>query len=197
MSKSVLSAAFNLDIAGLGKAILADLTALRAKIAALVVDVTAIRARQNLAMLSPAGLAIGGGSKYTAQAVKPCTALVAGTLVFLPAATAMSALVGTLATAKFALWAFYVNASGTITTSAKTADAASAAAAFALMPAVPANLVQIGFIIVGNATGGNFVGGSTALDAASVTTIYVDTVGTQTAPVALTSSAPAALETIT
>jgi len=195
MSKSVLSAAANLDIAGLGKAILNDLTALKAKIAAIVVDITAIRTRSNLAVLSPPVIGIGSGGKTTAASTKPVLANVGGTLVYKVAGD-FSALVGTLATAKSALWAFYMDSAGTITTSAKTADAATAAAAFALMPAIPADKVQLGFIIVSNATGSNFVGGTTALDAASVTTVYVDTVGLQTAPVALTASAPAALETI-
>lgn len=196
MSKSVLSAAANLDLAGLGKAILADLTALKARITTLLADVTAIRTRSLTSMLSPAGLAIGGGAKKTAQAAKPFVALANGTLVYKAAATGMSVLSGAIAAGKHAIWAWYIDSAGTITTSTKTADADSVAAAFALMPAVPAGKAQIGFIIVSNGSASAFTGETTALDAANMTVVYVDTVGHQTAPVALTTAAAATLETI-
>lgn len=133
-------------------------------------------ARQR-AMLTNPGLVINAGSSPLAKAGSAFAAVAAGTLVRKPANTAMSALVGTLATAKSALWAFYIDASGTITTSAKTADAATHDAALALMPAVPSNVAMIGFIVVDNASGSNFVGGTTALDAASVTTTYYSCTG--------------------
>jgi hypothetical protein len=136
-----------------------------------------LRTRLSCVMLTSAGLAIVTGSSPTARAVNAFVAIVDGTYVRKAAATAMSALVGTLPTANSALWAFYIDAAGTITTSAKSANAATHAAALALLPAVPANQTMIGFIIVDNATGSNFVGGTTALDAASVTTTYYSTVG--------------------
>lgn len=176
--------------------VLADLTALRATVAAAVVDVAAIRTRSLTGTLTPATLVIGTASKLVPKASKPFTALAGGTLVFKAADTAMSALVGTIAQSKFGLWAFYIDSAGTITTSTKTADADTAAAAFALMPAVPASKAQIGFIIVTN-SGEAFDGGTDDLDKASTTVIYCDTVGHQTVPVALTGAAPSALTLLT
>jgi hypothetical protein len=176
-----------------------DLGVLRTPIAATIVDVAAARTALNTAMMSPAGLAIGGGSKYTAQAAKPFMAIAGGTYLFKPAATAMSDVVGTIAQTKFALWAWYIDSAGTITSSSKTADADSAALAFALMPAIPANKAQIGCMIVTN-SGEAWDAGTDALDKASTTVIYIDTVGmgpnftiTASAPAALTVTTPAAL----
>jgi hypothetical protein len=137
---------------------------------------TNIIADTRYAMLSAPTLAIGGGAKQTAQATKPFMANVGGTMVFKAAATAMSAITGNIATGKFGLWAWYIDSAGAITTSTKTADADTAAAAFALMPAVPSGKVQIGAMIVTNSAG-QFTGGTTALDAASTTVIYIDTIG--------------------
>lgn len=151
-------------------------------------DLTALRTRINSCTLSSAGLAIKAGGSAIVKAGTAFSALANGTLVIKAANTDMSALVGTLATAKAAAWAFYVDSAGTITTSAKTADVADAAAAIALLPSAPDGNAMIGFITVANATGSNFVGGTTALDAVSVTTAYYNTSG-------LAASA-AALETV-
>lgn len=128
-------------------------------------------------ILSSGALAINAGGAAFPKAATAFAALANGVLITVAANTAMAALVGTLATAKTAAWAFYVDSTGTITTSAKTADAANAAAAVALLQPPPAGKAMIGFITVGNATGAPFVGGTTALDAASVTTAYFNTVG--------------------
>ena len=170
-----------------------DVAAMRTPIAANVVDVAAIRTRSLSSMLSPAGLAIGGGSKLTAQAAKPFMAMVNGSLVFKPAATAMSALgASTIAQGKFGLYCWYIDSAGTITTSTVTADADTAAAAFALMPAVPASRAMIGSMIVTDSNSA-FVAATDALDADGVTAIYIDTVASPAVPSALTASAPAAL----
>ncbi len=174
-------------------AALADLTELRTELAAAVVDLTAARTTLNTRMLSPAGLAIGGGAKKTAQAAKPFFALAGGTLVYKPAATGMSALAAvTLAQGKFGMWCWYIDSAGTITTSAMTAAADTAAAAFALMPAVPANKAMIGAMIVTDSDSA-FVADTDALDAQNVVVIYIDTVGTVTGLSALTATTPAAL----
>lgn len=130
---------------------------------------------QQSSMLTKAGLVIKAGSSAIVKAGSAFAAVVGGTPVRKAANTDMAALVGTLATAKSALWAFYIDAAGTLTTSAKTADADTHAAAMALLPVTPAGKAMIGFIIVDNATGSNFVGGTTALDAASLTVTYYDT----------------------
>ena len=173
--------------------ILVDLTAIRAVQALVVADITNIKTRANSSMLSPAGLAIGGGSKLTAQAAKPFMAIANGTAVYLPATTAMSNLPASTTTqGKFGLWAFYVDSTGTITTSARTAEADTAAAAFALMPVVPTGKTQIGCIIVTDSNS-TFVAATDALDASGVTVIYIDNVANVTVPVAQTSTTPAAL----
>lgn len=140
-------------------------------LAAIVADIAALASNTRI-LVSPA-LAIKAGSSAVAKATAAFSAMVAGVVVTKAANTDMSALVGTLATAKYALWAFYMDSAGSITTSTKTADAGTAAAALALKPAVPTDKVELGYIIVGNATGSNFVGGTTALDAANVTVAYV------------------------
>lgn len=134
-------------------------------------DIAALAASERL--LANAGLVIKAGGSPTVKAANAFSVIAAGVVQTKTAATDMAALVGTLATAKAALWAFYIDSAGTLTSSTKTADAANANAALALKPAVPSGKVEIGYIIVANATGSNFVGGTTALDAANVTTTYV------------------------
>jgi hypothetical protein len=167
-----------------------DLGVLRTPIVALVTDVTNIIARLNSAMLSPPGLGIAAGKK-TATAANPFVALVDGTTVY-KALGDMSALVGTIADGYSAAWAFYIDAAGTITTSAKTADAADEAAAIALIPAVPAHQTQIGYLVV-DTVGATFVGGTTDLDAVTATDHYYDNSSFAGAATAITAVAPAAL----
>ena len=174
--------------------ILADMAALRTGLVNVVTDLAALRIKTNTYVVSPAGLAIGGGSKYTAQAVKPFMAMVNGTPVFLPAATAMSnPAVSTIAQNKFGMYCWYVDAAGTITTSAVTADGNTAALAFAAMPAVPANKAQIGAMIVTNTGAGGWVAMTDALDKTNNVVIYIDNVGSVSASAALSASTPAAL----
>lgn len=142
-------------------------------IAALIVAVNAVTA----ACLTKAGLAIKASTSPTVKAANAILANIGGVYVSKAANTDMAALVGSLATAKSAAWAFYIDASGTLSTSDKTADAADHAAAVALIPAVPAGQAQIGVLVLDNATGAAFVGGTTALDTASLTATYYDTVG--------------------
>lgn len=131
------------------------------------------------AVLSSPGLAIKAGASAIVKAATAFAAVVTGTLVRKAANTDMAALVGTLATAKSALWAFYIDAAGVLTTSAKTADANTHDLALALMPAVPAGKALIGWIVVDNATGSGFVGGTTALDTGSLTVTYYNSNGIQ------------------
>ena len=170
-----------------------DVAAMRTPIAATVTDVAALNARLNTAMISPPGLVIGTVSPKVPKATYAIQAVVGGTLVFKAADTAMCALTaGTVAQNKFAIWAFYMDNAGTITCSSKTADCNTAALAYAALPAIPANKVQIGFIIVTNSASA-FVGGTDDLNIASNTVIYVDSVGIQAPAITLTAAAPAAL----
>lgn len=143
----------------------------------------------NAHLLTAPVLAIKAGSSPTVKSSGAFSAMAAGVIQSKSADTDMSAIAGSLATAKSALWAFYIDSAGTISTSTKTADAADAAAALALKPAVPANKVELGYIIVSNATGSAFVGGTTALDATDVTVTYVNSeaVAATTGAVAVTA----------
>jgi hypothetical protein len=175
--------------------ILADIAELGPHAAQFVADITAVKAREKNSMISNPGLAIGGGSKLTAQAVKPFMAMANGVLLFKPAATAMSDLpASTVALNKYGMWCWYIDSTGTITTSAATADASTAAAAFALMPAIPANKAMIGCMILTTTTAGGWVAGTDAIDAgAAQTVIYINNIGLKTAPVAATYTASDAL----
>jgi len=156
------------------------------------VDDAALTAAAATKVLSKAGLAIHGSTSAVVKSVNGIAYMINGVMYTLAAAD-LSALVGTLATAKSAAWAFYVDAAGTVTTSAKTADSASHAAATALITAPPANKAMIGFIVVDNATGSNFVGGTTPLDTGSLTVSYYDVEGSVPVGLALTATTVGAL----
>lgn len=138
----------------------------------LINQVNYLTKRLNNRVLSNPGLVIKAGSSPIVKAGSAFLAEVGGVLIRKAANTDMSALAGTLATAKSAAWAFYINSSGTISTSTKTADAATHDAALALLTGTPDGYAQIGVIVIDNATGSNFVGGTTALDVANLTVTY-------------------------
>ncbi|NCC28676.1 MAG: hypothetical protein EOM22_11170 [Gammaproteobacteria bacterium] len=100
--------------------------------------------------------------------------LVAGTKVTKAANTDMPVPLGTLATAKFAAWAFDLPATGTIAVTTKTADVDTYDAAVAALPALADNHVRLGYIVIENTSGDNFVGDTTVLDAAGIAVTYVN-----------------------
>jgi len=151
--------------------------ALYTDISALLTDSTSVATLQNNHLITSAGLAIAGGAKLTAQAVNAFFYIAGGTVGY-KAAGDMSALVGTIADGSTAGWAFYIDSAGTITTSAKTTDRASVALAAADLVAIarPTGKAVIGYLIVSTA-GAAFVGGTTALDAATATDVYFSLTG--------------------
>jgi hypothetical protein len=177
--------------------ILTDLTEIRAESLLAIADITNLITRESNYLMTSAGLAIAGGSKLTATCANGFVYIAGGTLKY-KAAGDCSALVGTIALSKSACWAFYIDSAGTITTSAKTADVDTVALAMAdiLAVPVPADKALIGILNVINTAGGNFVGGTTALDAATATDLYFSFVGPGAAPTAITATAPAALNTL-
>lgn len=90
--------------------------------------------------------------------------------------TAEVALVGTVTNAKFNVYVLSVDSAGTVTVSMGTEGASLATVVF---PAVPSGNAVLGFVIVNPTGTGNFVGGTTELDDATVApnAVYMNTVG--------------------
>ena len=125
-------------------------------------------------LLSTGGLAIKAGASALVKAATLCKAWVNGTLVSIAANTDMAALSGTVAADLFNVYVFYVNSAGTLASAMGTAGATLGAVVF---PTIPADSAVIGFIIVNPTGTGDFVGGTTALDDATVVpnVVYVNT----------------------
>jgi hypothetical protein len=87
-----------------------------------------------------------------------------------------AALSGTVTNAKFNVFVFTTKIDGTLATRMGTEGAAEINVVF---PAIPDGEVVIGFVIINPTGTGNFVGGTTALDDATVApnAVYVDTIG--------------------
>jgi hypothetical protein len=121
------------------------------------------------------GLAIKTAGSALVKSVNTIYALVGGTLVK-KTATDMAALSGTVTADKFNVYAFFIDAAGTLTTVMGTEGDTLAAV---VMPQASATRAMIGYVIINPTGTGNFVGGTTALDDATVvpTAAYVDTVG--------------------
>jgi hypothetical protein len=108
-------------------------------------------------------------------------ALVAGIRVSKAENTDMPMPMGTVATTKFAAWAFDMDSSGTLSVTTKSADADSAAAALAGVAALAANKVRLGYAILQNGSAGNWAGNTDNLDAADITVTYINEVAEPTA----------------
>lgn len=125
-------------------------------------------------LLSTTGLVIKAGASTLAKGATLAKALVNGVLVNIPANTDMAALAGTVVNATFNVFAFTINSAGTVATTMGTAGATLGAVVF---PTIPADSAVIGFVIINPTGTGNFVGGTTALDDATVVpnAVYVNT----------------------
>ena len=121
------------------------------------------------------GLAIKAGASALAKTVNTVQAMVGGTLVS-KAAADMAALAGTVVNATFNVYAFFLDAAGTLTTVMGTAGATLANV---VIPQANATRALVGYVIINPTGTGNFVGGTTALDDATVVpnAVYVNTVG--------------------
>lgn len=127
--------------------------------------------------LSSAGLAIKGvGSAIVKTGASAYYGIANGILVTKAAATDMAALSGTVTNAKFNVFCFYIDSAGTLTSAMGTEGATLAAVKF---PSLPVGKAQLGFIVVNPTGTGDFVGGTTALDDATVVpnVAYINTVG--------------------
>jgi hypothetical protein len=133
--------------------------------------------RMSTQVLSTPGLAIKtGGSTLVKTGGSACYAMVNGTLVKIAASTDQAALSGTVTNAKFNVFCFYVDAAGTGTSAMGTEGATIGAVVF---PPVPEQKAWLGFVIINPTGTGNFVGGTTALDDATVApnAVYVNLTG--------------------
>lgn len=116
--------------------------------------------------VSSAGLVIkAGGSALAKTGAAVTHVLIDGKLVVIAAATDMAALAGTVVNATFNVYVFTVNLAGTLVTTMGTPGATRAAVKF---PEVAAGVARIGAVIINPTGTGNFVGGTTPLDDATV-----------------------------
>lgn len=145
--------------------------------AALQRILSALGDRLSSQSLNSAGLAIkAGGSAIVKTGASAYYAVAQGDLVTKGAATDMPALVGTVTNAKFNVFCFYIDSGGTLTSQMGTEGATLASVVW---PETPVGKAQLGFIVVNPTGTGNFVGGTTALDDATVVpnVAYVNTQG--------------------
>lgn len=129
--------------------------------------------RETSTPLNSAGLVIhGAGGTVPKIGASDFYALANGIMVKIAASTDMPALAGTVVNATFNVFCFFVDSGGTKTSVMGTAGSTLAKVAF---PQFPEGKALIGFIIINPTGTGNFVGGTTALDDATVVpnTVYV------------------------
>ncbi len=122
--------------------------------------------------LTSSGLVINGaGAAFAKTGAAPFYATAAGKLVTLAAGTAMPALTGVAIPAgSFCTVCFFVDSAGTLTMLQGNAGATMLAAGW---PQFPVGKALVGFLSI--TSGSAFVGGTTALDAA--TTVYLSPIG--------------------
>lgn len=138
---------------------------------------TGIYRRLNSVCLTSAGLAIKAGASALVKTGATATTLsIEGVLASIAAATDMPALSGTVVNATFNVFVFSQDRAGTRYTTMGTAAATLAGVKF---PSIPDNRAIIGFIVVNPTGTGNFVGGTSALDDATIVpnVVYNNSVG--------------------
>lgn len=125
-------------------------------------------------VFNTAGLTIGSSSKAKPKIANTIYALINSVLVKKTTAEITLTTANNVANAKFNVIVLSMNASGTVTPTNGTAGDTIGAVVF---PAVPANEVVIGFVIINPTGTGGFVGGTTELDDATVVpnAVYVNT----------------------
>lgn len=115
--------------------------------------------------INSAALRIKGGSASPiVQTNAVSVYVVNGKLVTKATTTDLPALVGTVTNAKFNVFAFFIDQAGTMTSAMGIEGSTLNAVRF---PSIPENKAVIGFVIINPTGTGNFVGGTTNLDAAT------------------------------
>jgi len=132
--------------------------------------------RYSTQSLTSAALAIKTGGSAIVKTGATYYGVAQGVLVTKASSTDMAALSGTVTNAKFNAFCFYVDSAGTLTSAMGTEGATLALVKF---PEPPVGKAMIGFVVINPTGTGNFVGGTTALDDATVvpTAAYVNTLG--------------------
>lgn len=122
--------------------------------------------RMSSVCLVSAALRIKGGSASAlVQTNAASYYVVNGVFVLKATATDMPALVGTVTNATFNVWCFFIDQAGVVTAFIGTPGTTLAKVGF---PQFPQKKALIGFIIVNPTGTGDFVGGTTVLDDATV-----------------------------
>ncbi len=123
-------------------------------------------------VLNSAGLAIGSSSKAKVLIANTIRAYVEGIIV--AKTTAEITLSGTVTADLFNVYVLSINSAGTVSAQMGTEAATLGGVRF---PAIPSGNAVIGFVIVNPTGTGNFVGGTTELDDATVVpnAVYVNT----------------------
>lgn len=126
--------------------------------------------------LTSAGLVIKAGGSALVKAGSIVYATAKGVLIKKTANTDMAALSGTVVNATFNVFVFTIDAAGTLYTQMGTAGASVGAVRW---PTIDQGRAIIGFVIINPTGTGNFVGGTTPLDDATVVpnAAYVNTQG--------------------
>lgn len=134
----------------------------------------ALADRFSTQLLGSGGLAIKAASGVLVKAATAFYAMANGVLVNKGANTDMAALVGTVTNAAFNVFCFYIDSAGTLTSQIGTEGASLA---LVRLPEPAQGKAMIGFVVINPTGTGNFVGGTTALDDATVVpnAAYVNT----------------------
>lgn len=132
--------------------------------------------RLSSACLSSAGLVIKTGGSAIVKSANIIYATANGVLLTKAANTDMAALSGTVTNAMFNVFVFTVSSAGTLYTQMGTEGATLAAVKW---PTLDQKRAIIGFVIINPTGTGNFVGGTTAIDDATVVpgAVYANTQG--------------------
>lgn len=163
MNKSILEQLLNVRDKFISRALLAILTPLKE--------------RYRTCMHSTAGLVIKAGSSALAKTgAAVCHYTVRGKNGQIAAATDMPALVGTVTNALYNIFVFTVDSAGTVRVQMGTEAATEAAVKW---PVLVTERAIIGYIKIHPTGTGPFIGGTTALDDATVvpTAQYISPVG--------------------
>lgn len=127
--------------------------------------------RMSSAALSSAGLAISTTKTLVKTGASASYYIANGAVVTIADAVDMPALSGTVTADQFGVFAFFVDSAGTVTSAFGGSYASLALMKF---PQLPVGNALIGFILVNPTGTGDFIGGTTELDDATVVpgTVY-------------------------